>query len=76
MSDALGHLSRRRDPTGGEFFTFATSTICADQHLLMKQMHKPSEEKWMVVILDRNQYSPWLSCSLVDAPMYFKSWRG
>lgn len=42
----------------------------------MKQMHKPSEEKWMVVILDRNQYSPWLSCSLVDAPMYFKSWRG
>ena len=30
----------------------------------------------MVVILDRNEYLPWLTCSLVDARLYFKPWLG
>lgn len=51
-------------------------TVGAHEHPLMKRMHKPGEEKRMVVILDRNDYVPWLSCSVVDAPLYFKPWLG
>ena len=71
-----GIYRRWRNPTGGEFFTFAMLTVGADQHPLMKRMHKPGEEKRMVVILDRNEYLPWLTCSLVDARLYFKPWLG
>ena len=71
-----GIYRRWRNPAGGEFFTFAMLTVGADQHPLMKRMHKPGDEKRMVVILNRDDYLSWLSCSVVDAPSYFKPWPG
>ena len=35
-------------------------TINADQHLLIKQLHKPTDEKRMVVILPEDRYDDWL----------------
>jgi hypothetical protein len=34
----------------------------ADDHPLMKRMHKPDDEKRMVVILAPDQYDDWLHC--------------
>lgn len=30
----------------------------------------------MVVIIDRTEYMDWLTCSVDDAPRYFRQWRG
>ena len=35
-------------------------TVNADQHPLMKNFHRPEDEKRMVVILDEDQYDEWL----------------
>jgi putative SOS response-associated peptidase YedK len=35
-------------------------TINADAHELMRQFHKPVDEKRMVVILEPDQYAGWL----------------
>lgn len=36
-------------------------TINADSHVLMSQLHKPADEKRMVVILPDDSYSGWLN---------------
>jgi putative SOS response-associated peptidase YedK len=36
-------------------------TINADSHPLMRQFHKPTDEKRMVVILQPHQYADWLA---------------
>lgn len=36
-------------------------TINADEHPLMRQFHKPGEEKRMVVVLPEDRYSAWLA---------------
>ncbi|MNW19317.1 hypothetical protein D3C71_2192550 [compost metagenome] len=30
----------------------------------------------MVVILDPEEYDPWLACPVADAPNFFKQWMG
>lgn len=40
--------------------SFTMLTINADQHPLMKQFHKPGDEKRMVVILPEDRYGDWL----------------
>ena len=67
---------RWRNPQGGELFTFTMLTVNADQHPLYRRMHKPGEEKRMVVILDREEYLPWLECGVLEAPRYFRPWSG
>ena len=71
-----GLYRRWRDPQGGELFTFTMITVNADAHPLMRRMHKPGDEKRMVVILDRADYLPWLTCSTLEAPRYFRPWPG
>lgn len=48
----------------GDVFSYTMLTINADTHDLMRQFHKPSDEKRMVVILAPSQFAAWL-----DAPM-------
>ena len=38
-------------------------TINADDHSVMRQFHKPDDEKRMVVILNETDYDPWLQAS-------------
>jgi putative SOS response-associated peptidase YedK len=58
-----GLYSTWKDPKGGLIMSFTMLTINADQHPFMRQFHKPTDEKRMVVILPEDSYSAWL-----DAP--------
>lgn len=37
-------------------------TINADQHDLMKNYHKPQDEKRMIIVLPRGAFTAWLTC--------------
>ena len=52
-----------KSPTGSVVTSFSMLTINADDHALLRTMHKPQDEKRMVVILPRGAYLDWL-----DAP--------
>lgn len=56
--------------------TFAMLTLNADGHPVMSRFHKPGDEKRMVVILDPKDYEGWLTCSVDEAPRYFRQWMG
>jgi putative SOS response-associated peptidase YedK len=62
--------------TGENVFSFAMLTVNADGHPIMSRFHKWVEEKRMVVILAPEEYDPWLTCSIADAPKFFKQWMG
>ena len=51
-------------PNGGPddrpLLSFTMLTINADDHPLMRRFHRPEEEKRMVVLLEPEQYRPWL----------------
>ena len=72
-----GIYRRWKNPNGGELFTFSMLTVNADTHPLMKRMHKPGEEKRMVVILEPKEYLAWLTlprCSML--PLFFQAVAG
>lgn len=48
-------------PTGDVTHSFTMLTINADDHVFMRQFHKPEDEKRMVVILSECDYDAWLS---------------
>lgn len=54
-----------RSPEGQTVLSFTMLTINADDHPLMRNMHRPNEEKRMVVILPRAAHDDWL-----DAPAH------
>jgi putative SOS response-associated peptidase YedK len=49
-----------RSASGENVHSFTMLTINADEHPLMRNMHKPTDEKRMVVILPRAAYDDWL----------------
>lgn len=51
-----------QEPEGGVSHAFTQITINADQHPLMKRMHKPGDEKRSLVVLPRERYGDWLAC--------------
>ena len=53
-----------KSPKGEEVFSYTMLTINADENALMRQYHKPVDEKRMVVILPETAYADWL-----DAPV-------
>src|SRR5438093_9163201 len=63
------------NPDGREVFTFAMLTVNADGHPVMQRFHRPEDEKRMVVVLDPKDYGRWLSCSVDEAPGFFKLWQ-
>lgn len=65
-----------RAPDGSLLWTFSMLTINADGHPVFSRMHKPGDEKRMVVILDPQDYDPWLLCSPAQAKRYFRQWGG
>jgi putative SOS response-associated peptidase YedK len=71
-----GIWERWRAPDGNWQYTFAMLTVNADGHPVFSRMHRPDDEKRMVVILDETDYGEWLSCRVSDAPKFFKQWMG
>lgn len=53
--------------TGEIIFSFSMLTINAAGHPIMKHFHKPEDEKRSVVVLNDNQYLPWLSANINQA---------
>ena len=49
-----------KSPNGDILHSYTMLTINADQHPLMMQFHKPTDEKRMVVILPEDRYDDWL----------------
>ena len=49
-----------RSPSGDTILSFTMLTINADAHDLMKNYHRPTDEKRMVVIVPRGAYDDWL----------------
>lgn len=56
-----GLWSSWKSPKGDIVYSYTMLTINADSHDLMKQFHKPTDEKRMVVILNTDQYMDWLT---------------
>jgi len=60
---AVAGLWRRwQEADGSSSLAFAQLTINADDHPLMRRMHRPGEEKRSLVIVPRGQYGRWLGC--------------
>lgn len=62
-----GLWSSWRSPTGEQVLSYTMLTINADQHELMRQFHKPSDEKRMVVILPESAYDDWLDADVAHS---------
>jgi putative SOS response-associated peptidase YedK len=58
-----GLWSSWKSPKGEIVHSYTMLTINADEHALMRQFHKPTDEKRMVVILPTDQYQDWLQAS-------------
>jgi len=52
-----------KSPQGEVVHSFTMLTINADAHPLMRQFHKPADEKRMVVILPPDRYDDWLDAA-------------
>lgn len=61
---------------GQEAWTFAMLTVNADGHPTFQRMHKPGDEKRMVVVLRPDDYDEWLTCAVDEAPRFFTRWEG
>jgi putative SOS response-associated peptidase YedK len=63
-------------PNGGPedrpLVSFSMLTINADDHPLLRQFHKPEDEKRMVVILEPQQYDLWLQADATTAASFLK----
>lgn len=55
-----GLWSSWKSPQGAVLHSFTMLTINAEHHPLMRQFHKPADEKRMVVILPEDRYDDWL----------------
>ena len=50
-------------------------TINATEHALMRNFHKPEDEKRMVVILPEAQYDEWLQASAVESMAFMQPYQ-
>ena len=63
------------DPESGELIvSFSMLTVNADEHPVMKQFHKPGDEKRTPVIISPESHLAWLSSDLSDAQSWM-SWQ-
>lgn len=63
---------KQEGPNGLALLSFSMLTINADGHAIMSRMHKVTDEKRMLVLLDPSQYDDWLNCNVDDAPSFFR----
>ena len=61
-------------PGGAILRSYTMLTINADTHPLMRCLHKPTDEKRMVVILPDDQYKDWLSAGNNDCREFMKEY--
>jgi putative SOS response-associated peptidase YedK len=59
------------EPDGSVASSFTQITINADEHGLMRRMHKPDDEKRSLVILPREEVKDWLACTDLELARSF-----
>lgn len=65
---------RWREPHSGEIATsFSLLTVNADRHPFMSRMHRPGEEKRMLVVIGVSEYQRWLRASFADVASVLQS---
>lgn len=69
-----GLWSSWKDHKGEPLFSFTMLTINADSHQLMNQLHKPTDEKRIIVILPPERYDDWLQSSAKDSGEFLRAW--
>lgn len=62
-----GLWSTWKSPQGELVHSFTMLTINADDHLLMRRFHKPTDEKRMVVVLPTDRYQDWLQAPVAHS---------
>ena len=67
-----GLWSSWTSPQGGIIHSYTMLTINADQHPLLRLMHKPNDEKRMVVILPDAAYGDWLRASAAQSHAFMR----
>ena len=65
---------RWTDPETGEWVhSFSLLTVNAYGHPLLGRMHRPGDEKRMLVIVPSTQYGAWLNATLVQAQAFMRT---
>jgi putative SOS response-associated peptidase YedK len=67
-----GLWAQWRSPQGESVFSFTMLTINADAHPLMRQFHKPQDEKRMIVILRPESFDDWLNAKAPNRQNYLR----
>lgn len=57
-------------------WTFAMLTVSGEGHPTYQRMHKPGDEKRMVLILEPADFDRWLTCSPDEARTFFRQYTG
>lgn len=65
-----------RAPDGTVVHSYVMLTVNADDHPLMRQFHKPGDEKRMVVILEESDYDAWLSAPAARSMEFLVQYPG
>ena len=55
------------DPFKGPLLSFTMLTINADDHRLLRDFHRPADEKRMIVVLPESRYADWLNATPDDS---------
>jgi putative SOS response-associated peptidase YedK len=64
---ALAGIWERWHRDGKEVMSFSMLTVNADDHAIMKRMHRPGDEKRMPVIIRQEDYDRWLRADPEEA---------
>ena len=67
-----GLWSTWRSPQGELLHSYTMLTINAADHALMRLMHKPADEKRMVVIVPEDSYRAWLSADVSQSGHFLR----
>jgi len=65
-----------KSPSGEPVHSFTMLTINADGHELMRNFHKATDEKRMVVILPADSYDAWLDANPADSMDFMRQYSG
>ena len=55
------------DPVNGPLLSYTMLTINANDHSLLRDFHRPGDEKRMIVVLPECRYAEWLDAGLGDS---------
>lgn len=69
-----GLWGRWKSPEGELVYSYTMLTMNAADHPLMKNYHRPEDEKRMVVILPRGLYGDWLNATVTNSRDFIRQY--